>query len=156
MNDDDEISDEKIDLNNLIHIRKGMAYSQAVMAEKMGLSKSAYAAIETGEARFRKIHWLAAQQIIEEWERPIKYFLLFSPNGWTEALVQMQKLGECKIHRAGLVGLKTTLSRDKVMGRNFVDSGGYILMEVRDLTVASWGSGDMELSAVAELVTGGQ
>lgn len=71
---DSEYSDETKDVHKLyitrdqmVAIRRRLEFTQPTMAEEMGLSKSAYVAIETGVATFRKIHALAAERVAEKW-----------------------------------------------------------------------------------------
>jgi len=53
--------------DQMVAIRRRLEFTQPTMAEEMGLSKSAYVAIETGAATFRKIHALAAERVAEKW-----------------------------------------------------------------------------------------
>lgn len=71
---DGYFSDEAKDVHKLyitkdqmVAIRRRLEFTQPTMAEEMGLSKSAYVAIETGAAKFRKIHALAAERVAEKW-----------------------------------------------------------------------------------------
>lgn len=53
--------------DQMVALRRRLEFTQPTMAEQMGLSKSAYVAIETGAAQFRKIHALAAERVAEKW-----------------------------------------------------------------------------------------
>lgn len=71
---DTDYSDETKEVHKLyitkdqmVAIRRRLEFTQPTMAEEMGLSKSAYVAIETGAAKFRKIHALAAERVAEKW-----------------------------------------------------------------------------------------
>lgn len=50
-------------IEELLLLRKSIGLTQPEMAEAMGLSKSAYVAVETGTATMRKIHQLAAERV---------------------------------------------------------------------------------------------
>lgn len=52
--------------DDMLALRKNLRLTQADMADRMGLSKSAYVAIETKVATMRKIHQLAAERIALE------------------------------------------------------------------------------------------
>lgn len=74
MTEDDMFIDERhnsetliITKDDMVALRRRLEFTQPQMAEHMGLSKSAYVAIETGVAQFRKIHALAAERIAMKW-----------------------------------------------------------------------------------------
>lgn len=74
MTEEDMFIDERtnsepliITKDGMVAIRRRLEFTQPQMAEHMGLSKSAYVAIETGVAQFRKIHALAAERVAMKW-----------------------------------------------------------------------------------------
>lgn len=50
-------------LNELIMLRRDLSLTQEQMAKEIGLSRRAYIDIETGKARLRKLHILAAERV---------------------------------------------------------------------------------------------